>query len=202
MATSYCGPITRPVRVTEPTFSQEPVTLAQVKHQLGIGLDDTGRDSELQDIIIQARAVAEKETNVVCYTGSYTWKLTAFPCREWLELPDLRPITSVTSIVYVATDGTSTTWSSSEYTFESSGIHQFVRLNYGYSWPVVRGDINCITVTFVAGFATVAAVDPLMKRYVLNKVSQIWEDREGLERTARDSASDRLCDLLRTRSYS
>jgi uncharacterized phiE125 gp8 family phage protein len=202
LATSFCAPITRPVRVAEPTILQEPVTLAQVKHQLGIGLDDTGRDPELQDIIVQARAWAEKDTNVVCYTGSYTWKLSEFPCRDWLELPDIRPITSVTSIVYVASDGTSTTWSTSEYTFEATGIHQFVRLNYGYSWPVVRGGINGITVTFVAGFATVAAVDPLMKRCVLNKVSQIWEDREGLERTARDSASERLCDLLRTRSYS
>lgn len=202
MTTSYCAPITRPVRVAEPTITQEPVTLAQVKHQLGIGVDDTGRDPELQDILIQARAWAEKETNVVCYTGSFTWKFTEFPCREWFELPDLRPVTAISSIVYTATDGTATTWASSNYTFEASGIHQFVRLNYGCIWPTVRGDINGIVVTFAAGFASVAAVDPLMKRYVLNKVSQIWEDREGMERTQRDSASERLGDLLRTRSYS
>lgn len=199
--TSYCSPITRPVRSSEPTITQEPVTVAEAKRQLGLGDDADQFDSKIQELITSAREQVESDTNLVCYTGTYTWKFTEFPCRDWLELPDLRPVTSITSIIYVATDGTTTTWGSSNYTFESSGLHQFIRLNYGCTWPVTRCDINGVTVTMVAGYATVAAVPKRLKQAVLMRLTRDFEDREGMERTD-GSAYERLCELLRTRSYS
>lgn len=75
-----------------------------------------------------------------------------------MQLPDLRPVTSITSIVYTATDGTSTTWTASEYGLEAGTTKPFVKLNHGYVWPTVRGDINGVVLTFVAGFASVAAL--------------------------------------------
>lgn len=177
------------------------MTIAEVRKQLELG-DNDAHDAHLAMLISVARQQVERDTNLVCYTGSHTWKFTHFPCREWLELPDMRPVTAISSIVYTATDGTSTTWSSSEYTLETSGLHQFVRLNYGYSWPTVRGDINGITVTMLVGYASVAVVPPRLKQAVLLQVTRMFNDRAGIEPRKGLDAYDLLVNGLRTEGYS
>lgn len=171
-------PVTRPVRASEPTQDQEPITLDEAKKQCGIAGEINFHNDDLRRTITAAREQVEADTGLVCYTGSFTWKLTQFPATDWLELPGIRPITAISSIAYVDTAGATQTWSSSNYSLETSGVTQFVRLAYGASWPTTRGDINGITVTFTAGYATVLAVPQRVKQACLFLVNHWFVSRD------------------------
>jgi uncharacterized phiE125 gp8 family phage protein len=169
-------PITRPVRATEPTAAQEPINLEQAKLQCKIAPEISTSNEQLQRLIVSARRIVETDYATVCYTGSFTWQQSCFPSRDFLLLPDVRPITAITSIVYTAADGTATTWSSSEYGLHSGASTPHVGLKYGYTWPTTRGDINGITITYVAGFASVTVLPEEIRQAVLLQTNIQWND--------------------------
>ena len=98
--------------VTAPT--KEPVSLADAKTHLRVDVDD--ENDLIASLIVAAREYVETFTHRALVTQTWDLKLDQFPCRGeaiWLPKP---PASSVTSITYTATDGTSTTWSSALYT--------------------------------------------------------------------------------------
>lgn len=167
-----CHPITEPIRSAVPTF--EPVTVIQAKRQCSLaqGVD---RDEEMKELIRTAREKLEHDAMRVCATGAFTWKMTEWASGNYFELPrTLRPVLSITSIAYTAADGTSPAWSASEYALDTHIGGHIIRLNYGYSWPALRGDINGITITAVAGYASQFAVPEQLKRAVLAYIGYLW----------------------------
>jgi uncharacterized phiE125 gp8 family phage protein len=197
----YCHPVSKSVRSTEPTFVQEPVTLAEAKRQCGLSDGVNQYDEMLHGFIIGARQQVEHDTGVVCYTGTHTFKMTDWPDEDWFEIPDVWPVTSVTSIVYIAGDGTSTTWSSANYSLDTSAVKPFVKLAYAGSWPAVRGDINGITVTFVAGYATVPTVPQKVKQAVLLATHMKWLEHREMDTKHHQLAYDRQIGLLQRGVY-
>lgn len=174
-----CYPITKPIRSTAPTELQEPVTIAEARKQCGIADGINYHDDELRRLITAARELVENDTGLVCYTGTYTWKLTDWPYESWLEIRAIRPVTSITSITYVDGSGATQTWDSSSYVLETSTVVPLVRLAYSESWPGdIRGDINGITVTMVAGYATVAAIPSRVKQAVLFLVNHWFVNKD------------------------
>lgn len=171
-------PITVPVRTTAPTLPQEPVSLEEAQRQCSLVGDSHA--PYLRDLISAARETVEKDASVVCYTGEYKFKKTVWKEQsswgDWFEL-NLRPITAITSITYVATDGDTDTWSSAEYSLDTYSITPIVKLGYGYSWPTLRGDINGITVTVTAGYASVPVIPQRIKQACLLLINHWFENR-------------------------
>lgn len=195
MSVLECHPVSRAIRTTEPTLAQEPVTVDEARSQCSLdGID--AHDEKFLRWIPAARAKVEYDTGLVAYTGSFTKKYTDWP-EGVLELPDCRPVTAISSIAHIDGSGVTQTLSTDVYAFESSGVTQFVRLKYGQTWPATRGDINGITVTFVAGHATVAAVPPLFKSACLLLVNHWFENGEDSDPPGYSS----LVNLLGRRSY-
>ena len=199
-----CYPIQEPVRSAEPTILQEPVTLAEAKHQCDIAAAIEHHTEWLNSAIVSARQHVERDTGRVCYTGTFTYKLTDWPVGDdWFYLPSLRPITSITSIAYLDTAGSSQTLSTDIYALESAAVKPFVRLKYGQTWPALRGDINGITVTFVAGYASVTAVPSELKQAVLLALHVQWllKNERPDEAARQQQGYERLIDGLRRRTY-
>lgn len=201
MSYAACYPVTRWIRSVEPTTAQEPITLTQAKQQCKIPTEVSDYDEDIQRMIVSSRRQVETDCAVACYTGTFTRKFNAFPCGDVLELGDIRPITSITSIVYTWTDGSLTTWSSSQYVLHNGTATPFVGLAYGYTWPTVRGDINGITVTVVAGYATVAALPEEIRRAVLLQVNIHWEDSLGQDTAKMRQAYDNYITRIRREFY-
>jgi uncharacterized phiE125 gp8 family phage protein len=156
-------------------------------------------------MIVAARKQVEQEACLVCYTGSFTWKRNEFPCVDWFEIPStLRPVTAITAITYTATDGTTTTWSSSSYALDTSRIAPTVRLVYGESWPTIRGDISGINITATAGYSSVLLIPADVKAAVLLAVHIDWLFK--MENAAlamqQQQGYDRLIERLRRGLYS
>lgn len=171
-----CHPISKAVRTTEPTLYQEPVTVDEARVQCDLG-GNSAHDDKFKRWIPAARAQVEQDTGLVCFTGTFTMKMTEWPYEDWFAIDELRPVTSITSITYLDGDGTSQTLATTVYAFESSGVKQFVRLKYGQTWPATRGDINGITVTFVAGYATVLDIPQRLKQACLLLITHWFENR-------------------------
>lgn len=171
-----CHPISKAVRSSEPTFAQEPVGLDQARAQCSLG-DNTFHDPLLVNLITAARAQVEQDTGLVAYTGTFTYKMTDWPYGDVFALDDVRPVTSITSIAYLDTDGASQTLATTVYQLETAAVKQFVRLKYSQNWPAIRGDINGITVTFVAGHASVAAIPQRFKQACLLLINHWFENR-------------------------
>lgn len=196
-----CYPATAAIRTTEPTLQQEPVTPEQVKAQLGLQ-GNGAHDQWITETIPAARWEVEHDADLVCYTGAHTWKFTEFPCRDWFELPS-RPVTAVSSITYVATDGTTTTWSSSEYVLDTASLIPVVRYAYGYSWPALRGDMNGVTVAYTAGYASVLAIPARIKQAVLLAIHIKWlQKMENTAEAERQQVGyERQIELIRRTTY-
>jgi uncharacterized phiE125 gp8 family phage protein len=155
----------------------------------------------LKLLVSAARDQVEHDTGVICYTGSFTWNVTEFPCGDSLPIYGVRPVTALTSIVYIATDGTSTTWSSAQYTLKTGSLVPSIYLNYGYVWPVVRGDQDGVTITLTAGYASVAAIPPKVKAAVRLKLLELWQLRMGEDPMRTVQGYERLVNLIRRDDY-
>lgn len=200
MSALDCIPISKPVRTTAPTLEQEPVTVAEARRQCRIADAIDYHDQELRLLIAAAREMVENDTGLVCYTGSFTQKFTDWG-SDVIELADLRPVTSVTSIAYLDTDGTSQTLATSVYQLETANVKQFIRLKYSQYWPALRGDINGITVTMVAGYASVSAIPLMVKQAVLLKLHIEWMLKNEQDVGDAEEAYARCLTRLSRRTY-
>lgn len=151
--------------------------MEEARRQCSIAEGIATHDQLLQLLITAARAQVEADTGLVCYTGSFTLKMTDWPADDWFSIDDVRPVTSITSITYLDGSGDTQTLSTDVYAFESSGVKQFVRLKYAQSWPAQRGDINGITVTFVAGYSSVLVIPARIKQACLLLIAHWFENR-------------------------
>lgn len=172
--------------VTAPTI--EPVTVEQAKDQCRI--DHANEDALLEDILIPAaREAAEAFTRRAIMKQTWDWKLDRFPCEHPWELPKA-PLLSVTSISYVDGDGTTQTWSSTEYAVNAPAgpraMPGTVALAYGYGYPVHRSQPNAVTVRYVAGYSSSAtaataraAVPAAIRQAILMTVAESYARREN-----------------------
>lgn len=166
--------IAPPIRSGTITLEQEPVTLAEARRQCELG-DNDFHNHHLAQLITSVREQVEADTGLVCYTSTFTLKMTEWPSCSYFRLWGARPVTSVTSITYIDSAGATQTWGSSNYVLDTGFVVPIVRLAYGVDWPSLRGDINGITVTFVAGYASVAAVPQMIKNACLLLLRHRWD---------------------------
>lgn len=169
--------------VTAPTA--EPVTVDEAKKQLRI--DDDTEDDFIDTLIEPARVQCETFTGRAFINTTFDYKLDRFPSgyerftgsyEPAIMLPR-PPLSSVTSITYTATDGTSTTLSSSLYAVDTAALPGRITPAYGESWPATRDIPNAVTVRFVAGYGSAATSVPAnIKHAIKMLVAFMFEHRD------------------------
>lgn len=134
----------------------EPVSRAEAK--LHLRVSDTTDDDLIDTLIAAARTHVENVTGRQLITATWTLYLESWPARLQLPHP---PLQSVTSITYVDFNGDTQTLSTGLYDVNvyPTGDGEVVR-GYTDSWPAVRGHLNDVTVTYVAGYGDAATDVP------------------------------------------
>jgi uncharacterized phiE125 gp8 family phage protein len=168
--------------VTAPT--EEPITLAEAKHQLGIATAITYHDDELGRLIKAARKDAEEKTHRQILTATWELNLERFPAgsgRIYLPLP---PLQSVTSVKYYDTDGDQQTVAETVYKVLTGPEPGEVALKQGQVWPTdLYDEAEPITIRFVAGYADTAAeladTEELLKAGLLLLIEGMWKRDHG-----------------------
>lgn len=153
--------VSRATVVTAPTL--EPVTLAQVKRQLFMSESDTSNDYELNSRIQAAREQWEHDTDSAVLTQTLSVTLGMFTVDQ-IEIPS-RPIQSITHLKYYDGSDVLQTFSSASYSLDKP--RRRVVLDSTESWPTTYDRWDAVTITYVAGFASVALVPAIVKQAIL-----------------------------------
>jgi uncharacterized phiE125 gp8 family phage protein len=158
-----------PAKVTTEATA-EPVTLDEVKRRLRVGFTD--EDTDIGLMISSARDHAEKYCNVL-----FAEQTVEIKCDCWVDLARLpvAPVSSVTSIAYVDTDGVGQTVDAAVYETRLDGLEPAIVLAYGKQWPSTQLGSR-ITVTAVAGYDE---APPAVKHAILLYIADAYEVREN-----------------------
>lgn len=166
--------------VTAPAV--EPVSIDDVVAHLRLDPDQAGAESGKLAILIQsARESVEAHTHRALITQTWDLHLDAW----WLgsmELPRA-PLASVSSVTYIDTDGTSQTWSSSNYVVRAVAGPRAqpgrIWAAYGVTYPSVQSRPEPITVRFVAGYGlSAASVPAALRSAILILIAEQYARRE------------------------
>lgn len=180
------------VLVTPPAI--EPVTLADLKSQLGLSpREDTDHvqsdllSKRLRRLIGVARAECENITRRVFVTQTWKQLLDGWPCIDmrytghWyhsLVLPK-PPFQSVSAFTYVDTQGTTQNMFAYGFQVDPGSETQSARLNppFAQPWPPVRGIPNNVAVTFRCGYGGPVTVTTAASSAVL--AGQVWNQGDA-----------------------
>ena len=153
------NPVWRLELDTAPT--SEPITTTAAKSHLRVTVADD--DTLIDNLVKAAREYAETATRRALITQTWLLKADDFPSlsNDVIHVP-LPPLQSVTSIIYVDTDGDTKTWAASNYDVsapkgEHAG-HGRIALAFGETWPSTREQIDAVTIEFKAGYGNASAV--------------------------------------------
>ena len=139
--------------------SVEPVTTAEAK--LHLRVDHGDEDAYIDTLVAVARQYIELTTRRAMVNTTFELKLDAFP----IEIrPPRSPLSSVTSISYVDTNGDTQTLSTSVYSVDTDTEPGRISLAFNKVWPNLRHQNDAVTVTFVAGYGSAATDVPSVLR--------------------------------------
>lgn len=175
----------------EPTV--EPVTIAEAKTHLKI-IDNT-QDREINEALIGARKNAEELVERQFINATYILRLDQFPIEIELQRP---PISSVSSVQYVDTDGVTQTLATDKWTANTTSSPGRIIPAYGEVWPATRDVQNAVTVTFIAGYGAAATAVPEHAKRLIKLLLQL--DYYGYPHKDFDKAINYLVNRLRWRA--
>lgn len=153
-----------------------PVTLAEALNHLGAAAKT--EDYALIDALIAtATRHVEDFTGRALVTQTWDWKADCWDgilCRRG----PLPPWQSVTSISYIDSAGATQTWASTEYQVDLDPNGARIALAYGKTLPSLRGgDLNAVTVRFVAGYDAGDRELQTCRQAILLLVSHWYQER-------------------------
>lgn len=130
----------------------EPIKRDMVTRHVRI--DDDYQDLDVKRWITSARRRAERYTERALAPQTWDMTLDRFPLgRDPIYIP-MPPLTSVTHIKYLDTDGVEQTWGSSNYAVDTAKEPGRVTLAHEVNYPSTRTIQNAVTVRFVAGYTS------------------------------------------------
>lgn len=152
----------------------EPVSLADARQHLK--LDTSGGthpdDGLVADLIVAARQHVENLTGRSLVAATRTEYFDGWQDEFVLAWA---PVASVTSVKYVATDGTLTTLSSTVYRTDLASLRARITLEYGQSWPDARAVTNAVQIVYAT--APAAAVTGALRQAVMLLAAHWYESR-------------------------
>lgn len=163
-----------PVRVIAP--AAQPISLAQAKAQVRVDFND--EDDLIAGLIEAATDYVDGWTGALgraLMTQTWELSLDEFP-NGAINLP-LGPCRQIVAVTYVAANGSTQTVSSADYTTDFNPVEGWV-IPKAAGWPATMTTANAVTVRWVAGYASAAAVPPGIKQAILLLVAHWYQNRE------------------------
>ena len=163
----------------------ESVSLAEVKAQARI-------DTDAEDDLIAAYIVAARQwceayvaRPLTATAVTYRLQLDSFCDKRYyhkgvIYFP-VAPVLATTGISYLPSDGSnSTTWASSDYTFDTNSEPARLAPIYGAVYPNTLEQLNSITIPFTAGYSTTADVPQGCRAAIKMLAAELYENRENI----------------------
>lgn len=162
----------------KPSF--EPVSISEAKEWLKIHPDVVEDDSLIRSLISSSRVWAEANTGqaLISQTVEQVWDW--MPATRVFDL-SMPPVSAVTSVKYLDTDGNYQTWASTNYTADLFSNRVVVKASVSLpTTSELNERPNVWKVTYTAGNATALAVDGNIKTAMLLQIAMMYENREDI----------------------
>jgi uncharacterized phiE125 gp8 family phage protein len=161
--------------VTAP--AAEPVSLTEAKAHCRVDTSDD--DTLIGSLITASREYVERILQRRLINSTWDFTLNRFE-SDYIRLP-YAPLSSVTSVSYVDSDGTTQTLSTSVYDTDLTREPGGIFLKYAQVWPTPRDIQNAVTVRYVAGYgAAGTSVPNAIKQAMLLLIGNWYENRESV----------------------
>ena len=131
------------------------LNLEQLRRHCKIDPPDAANeaDDDLTAALAAAQAHAQHYTGISIGSQTLELALDEFPAGG-IQLPQ-GPVTSITSVTYVDTNGATQTLAGSAYSLEDYSTPQWLQPAVDTEWPDTYATANAVKVRYVAGAATI-----------------------------------------------
>lgn len=164
-------------RTVDPTTL--PVTVEYIREHVLRTANEEHEDPHLERLIKAATDACEDATHEALMPQTWELTLSGFPCGA-IVLPR-PPLVSVTTLAYVDDDGDDQVLAGSpaEYEVIPSGRFAKAKLTplFDATWPDTRVQLDAVTVTYEAGYAT---AEDIPERYITGiclMVGELYKQR-------------------------
>lgn len=154
----------------------EPVEIGELRAH--VREDDVGQDAVIGRMIKAARLHTEVFAGRTFINTTFLLTLDRFPVPALIEPPG-PPLSSVTSITYIDTDGDEQTLAADQYQVDTESKPGRIVQAFGVTWPATRAQLNVVEVNFVAGYG--AAPEDVPENFrlaILILAAHLYEHRE------------------------
>lgn len=156
-------------------MTDTPITLAEAKLQCRV--DGTDEDTLLATYINAARDYIENMSGIVCGTATRVQYFDMFAER----LPLYRaPVNSITSVYYIASDGTDTMLAADQYRLRQRYGVATLQPAYGVTWPDTECVDGAVKVTISAGYASNSVTPDAIRTAALMLVAHWYDNRQAV----------------------
>jgi len=167
-------------------------------------IDHDTEDGYLRNLRESATVEAENFLRRSLLAQTWKWTVDKFP-TWWFNLPR-NPVTAVSSITYVDSDGATQSLSSSLYRLVTNGTPARLEPAWGETWPTIRPVTDAVTITFTAGYGAAASAVPMsIRQAVLLIIEQHYDAYRGAgdqrRMQQRQMAIERLLNPYRVKEY-
>lgn len=139
-----------------------PVSLTEAKAHLRV--DTSADDTYITALINSATEWCQKwlRRQLINATLEETF-------NEWCDPFRLQrsPLVSVTSVSYVDSNGDTQVLASSQYVVKTDVSPGRIHSAYNVTWPIARGQVDAITIRYVAGYGTAGSTVPADIRHAI-----------------------------------
>jgi uncharacterized phiE125 gp8 family phage protein len=155
--------------------TSEPCVAADLKSQLRI--TSSSQDTYLGTLLKAARIWAEDYLRFQLVSATWELYLDEFPDSGKCIYIQKSPVTAISSFTYIDSDGdTQTLTEGTDFVADYNSMPCRIYEAYDETWPTPRDIRNCITIRFVAGYATALAVPEIIKQAILIKAATMYEN--------------------------
>ena len=147
----------------------EPVSLAEVKTQIGIQPTDTEHDALISRRIKEAREWAEAYTGRAFITQTREIRWDGFTYEH--ELPSAL---TVVSVKYIDESGIEQTLDSGSYFLDTYSFIPALIGGWGLLWPSSRLEKNAIRIQYTAGYGPLSTDVPVLKKEAIILLVGHW----------------------------
>lgn len=177
----------------------EIVTLEEAKRQLGVW--DSADDARVDLMLKAARAYCEGWGEITLrQSATRAVKCSDWPVGGWvLKHP---PVTAVSSVTYYDANGTSQTFSSSNYRTHLTAAG-FGRVEYvdGVALPSLADRSDAITLTYVTGWGTQDAAPEDAKAAILLTLTSLFGEDDTRNLAYAETAAKQLLSGISAWTY-
>lgn len=166
----------------------EALSLTDVKNHLRITATDD--DDALRTFIAAIRRRTENFLRKSLVVTTWQYSIDAFESE--MQLP-MDPVSSITSVQYVDSDGVTQTLDSTGYQFDRKGR---LKPSYNNDWPSTRDQYDAVIVTYKAGQSHAGNVDQDIKLAMLLWIGGCDLNRENIAFTQISTIPNSAKDLL------